>query len=159
MGLRVVHHLQAMLHLAVVKVKLGQLAGHLGRNPPLFGKCCKAAKRRAVAQIGVAASGDQLAGLGEEFDLADAAHAQLHVVAFDRDGTVQLAMVTDAQAHVVGVLNRCKIKVFAPDKGRQGFQEPVAGGDVAPARTRLDIGGPLPRSSDTFVIAFGSGHR
>ena len=32
------------------------------------------------AQVGIAPTGDELAGLGEEFDLADAAAAQLQVV-------------------------------------------------------------------------------
>ena len=47
----------------------------------------------AAAQLGIAAAGDQLLGLDEELDLADAAAAELDVVAGDRD----LAVAADGR--------------------------------------------------------------
>ena len=45
-------------------------------------------KRARAAQVRLAAAQDQLLGLDEEFDLADAATSELDIVALDRDGAV-----------------------------------------------------------------------
>ena len=159
MGLGIVHHLEPVFDFAMGAVECRQFRGGFGRNPFLFGQGSEARDRFASAQIGVTAPGDQLAGLGEEFNLADAADAQLHVVAFDLYRAMQPAMVADAQPHVMGVLDRREIQVLAPDKRRQRFLKPVTGGQITGAGPRLDPGGPLPCPADTFIVAFGGGHR
>ena len=82
LGLLVVHHLQPVLDRAQEAVGLDQL-----RRPPRRRSSAAAASAAqrlagaAGAQRRVAAAQDQLLGLGEELDLADAAAAELHVVA------------------------------------------------------------------------------
>ncbi len=72
---------------------------------------------------------------------------------------MQPLVIADAQPHIVGVLNRRKIEVFAPDKGAHRGEEPCSRLAVAGAGPRLDIGGPLPCAADAFVIALGRPHR
>ena len=48
---------------------------------PFAASASSASMRRRHAQAGMAPAQDQLLGLGEEFDLADAAAAQLDIVA------------------------------------------------------------------------------
>ena len=68
-------------------------------------------------------------------------------------------MLADAQAHVMGVLDGGEIEVFAPDKGGQGFEKPIARRDIAAAGPRLDIGRPLPSAALRLIIGLGGGHR
>ena len=157
-GLLITHHLQAVFDLAVGKVKLGQVVSHGLGNPILCRQGLQPAQCCAVTKRWVAPPGDQLAGLGEELDLADAALAEFHVVVFDGEATVQPAMFADAQAHVMGVLDGGEIKVFAPDKGGQRFEEPIPRRDIAAAGAGLDIGGAFPRTALGLVIAVGGGH-
>ena len=158
-GLLIAHHLQAMLDLAVGQVKLGQLIGHRLGHPIFGGQRLQAAQRGAVAQAGVAAPGNQLAGLGEKLDLTDTALPELHVMPLDRQPSIQAAVFADAQAHVMGVLDGCKIQVLAPDKGGERCEEALPGGQIAAARARFDIGGALPSAALGLVIAVGGGHR
>ena len=64
-------------------------------------------------------------------------------MALNRQRAVQSTMFPDAQAHVMGVLNGGKIKVFAPDEGCERVQKPIARRDIAAARpvsyTHLDV--------------------
>ena len=91
----------------------------------------------------MAAAGDQLLGLHEELDLADAAAPELDVVARDRDLAVAL-MGMDPPLHGVDVGDRREVEIFAPDEGRELAQERFARVDVAGDRPRLDQGGALP---------------
>ena len=84
----------------------------------------------ALAQVGVAAADDELAGLGEELDLADAALAELQVVAGHLDRAGEALVGADAQPHVVGVLDRGEVEVAAPDEGAEAVEEGRAGGDA-----------------------------
>ena len=65
---------------------------------------------------------DQLLGLGEEFDLADAAAAQLDVVARDRD-LAMAAMGMDLALDGMDVLDGGEIQIAPPDEGLDGRQE------------------------------------
>ena len=159
MGLRVVHHLQPVLDLAVRAVKVGQFPRHLGRNPAFRRQRRKSPDRGPVAQTGVAPARDQLPRLGEELDLADAARAQLHIVALDHDLAVQPPVIADAKAHVMGVLDRDEVEVLAPDTGSEGFQEPLARCQITATGPRLDVGRTLPGPTLGLVIPFGGGHR
>ena len=75
-------------------------------------------ERVAVAQVGIAAAGDQLLGLREELDLADAAAAELDVVAFDRDLAVA-AIGVDLALERVHLGDRGEVEIFAPHEGRE----------------------------------------
>ena len=158
-GLLIAHHLQAMFHFTVGKIKPGQLIGHRLRHPIFGGQRLQSAQRGTVAQGGIAPSGDELAGLGEKLDLADAALAEFHVMPLDRQPPIQPAVFADAQAHVMGVLNGREIQMLAPDKGGERFEKPIARLKVAATGAGLDIGGALPCAALGLVITVGGGHR
>ena len=67
------------------------------------------------------AAPDQLLGLGEEFDLADAAAAELDVVAADGDVAMALDRV-DLALDRVDVLDGGEVEVTAPDERAQSFR-------------------------------------
>ena len=104
MGLRVVDHLQPVLDAAQKAVIVDQ---RRRRSPRRCGRPRRA--RRSASQVGRPRSSrqppapDQLLGLGEELDLADAAAADLDVVAVDRDSAAA-AMRVDLPLDRVDVL-------------------------------------------------------
>ncbi len=67
-------------------------------------------------------AGDQLLGLSEELDVANAAAAELDVVALHRNGAVTLEGV-HAALHGVDVGDGGEVEIFAPDEGRELVQE------------------------------------
>ncbi len=75
------HHLQAVLDGAQEGVSLRQLVAGLPRDPAILVEAAQHRYRRAPAQGGAAPTEDELLGLDEELDLADAAAAELDVVA------------------------------------------------------------------------------
>ena len=157
--LRIVHHLDAMLDLAMLAVVIGQFARHIGGHPTLDGQFRQPPHGGAVAQIGVTPARDQLPCLGEEFDLADTALTQLQIVPGHLDRTAQPLVGANAQPHVMGILNRGEIQMLAPDKGGQRLQKPLARRDVARTGPRLDIGGALPGPPLRLVIKLRRPHR
>ena len=97
------------------------------------------------------AAGDQLLGLHEELDLADAAAAELDVVALDGDLAMALVGV-DLPLHRVDVGDRGEVEILAPDERRRRLEERFAGGDVAGAGARLDHRGALPVLARALVV-------
>ena len=83
------------------------------------------------------AARDQLLGLHEEFDIANAAAPELDVVAFDRDRAVALELM-HAPLHRVDVGDRGIVEIFPPDEGRELAQELLAG-LLSPATARALI--------------------
>ena len=88
----------------------------------LVGEHVERLQRRPHPQFRMPAAGDQLLGLGEELDLADAAAADLDVVAFDRDLALA-AKGLHLPLHVVDVGERGEIEMLAPDE-RRDFRRP-----------------------------------
>jgi hypothetical protein len=113
--------------------------------------------RAARAQVRVAAAGDELAGLGEELDLADAAGRELEVAALE-GVAVEALVLADAQPHVVRLLDGGVVEVLAPDEGDEMREEAVSRRDVARAGPGLDVGGALPGPAEAFVVALGRLH-
>ena len=74
------------------------------------------------------AAGNQLLGLREKLDLADAAAPDLDVVAFDRDLALA-AKGLHLPLHVVNVGKRCEIQMLAPDERRDVGDQCLAGPD------------------------------
>ena len=107
---------------------------------------------------GIAAAQDQLLGLGEELDLADAAAAELDVVARDLDGAAA-AMGVDLALDRMDVVDGREVEMLAPDVGRQVGQEGLADGEVAGDGVRLDHGRALPVLADALVVELGGLHR
>ena len=116
-----------------------------------------AARRRSASQVGAdpqlaqPAAPDQLLGLREELDFADAAAAGLDVVALDRDSPAAAVRV-DLALDRVDVLDRRKIEVFAPDKRLQLAQKALPGDAVAGHRAGLDQRCAFPILPDALVI-------
>ncbi len=151
MGLLVSHHLQPMLDAAQKIVSRRQLVARGGVDPAVGGEHGQHGDGAAAAQIAVPAAGDELLGLHEKLDLADAAAAELDVVTFDRDLAVT-AIGVDLPLHFVDVGDGRVIEIFAPDEGRQIANQLLAGGDIAGARPRLDQRRALPVLAAAFVI-------
>jgi hypothetical protein len=130
-GLLILDHLQAVLEPAQEFVCLGQLLGGARVDAPgPFERGERVGGPRA-AQARIAAAVDQLLGLGEELDLADAAAAELDVVA--RQGDLGAALVgVDLALDGVDVLDRPKVQVLAPDEGGELAQEGLARRRCAP---------------------------
>src|SRR5689334_10392410 len=88
----------------------------------------------AGAKIRIAAAPDQLLGLGEELDLANAAAADLDVVPGDRD-IAEAFHRMDLALDRMDVLDGVEVEMLAPDEGAELQQELlarilVAGGDA-----------------------------
>src|SRR5205807_8993885 len=99
--------------------------------------------RLAAAQLRMPPAGDQLLGLHEELDLANAAAPELDVVALDRDRAMAAEGVHLA-LHRVHVGDRRIVEMLAPDERRERAQRRLAGRAVAGAGTGLDHRGALP---------------
>ena len=144
-------HLQPVLDRAQEAIGRLHVVARVGLDPAVFGQLVEGGERVAVAQRRVAAAGDQLLGLGEELDLADAAAADLDVVALDRDLAVA-AIGVDLPLHRLHVGDRGEVEIFAPHERRQIVEQRLARRDVAGAGARLDHGGALPVLPDAFVV-------
>ena len=97
------------------------------------------------------AAGDQLLRLREELDVANAAAAELDVVAGDGDLAVAL-MRMHAPLHGVNVGDGGEVEIFPPDEGRELAEEVLAGVDVAGDDARLDQRGALPVLAEALVV-------
>ena len=75
-------------------------------------------QRLADAQLGLASAGDQLLRLHEELDLADAAAADLDVVAGHAD-LAEAAEGMDLPLHGVNVGDSREVEILAPDERRE----------------------------------------
>ena len=154
MGLLVLGHLQAMLDGPEKAVGVDHLLGDPVGDPSRAGERAQRVAGSGLAQGWDAAAPDELLGLGEELDLADAAAAELDVVAVDLDAAAA-AMGVDLALDRVDVLDRREVQMLAPDEGPQHGDEGVAGLDVGRDRTRLDHRRALPVLTHAFVVGFG----
>ena len=153
MRLAVVDHLQAMLDTAQKTVGFGQLVGGFRGDVTGGGQCLERVAGDAAPQRGIAAAEDELLGLGEELDLADAATTELHIVAEDLDRAAA-AMGVDLALDRMDVVDRREIEMLAPDVGRHVRNEGRPDGFVAGNGVRLDHGGALPVLADALVVEF-----
>ena len=111
---------------------------------------------RALAEVGVAAADDELAGLGEELDLADAAAAELDVVAGDGERARSRPLWARMRSRMSWASSIApKSRWRAPDEGAEAVEEGLAGGDRAGAGAGLDVGGALPGAADALVVVLG----
>ena len=150
-GLLVGDHLQAMLDTTQEIVGRGKVIARGDVDPAAGGEGREGRDRCAAAQLGVAATGDELLRLREKLDLANPAATELDVVTFDRD----LAMTPvgmDLLLHRVHVRDRRVVEIFAPHKGRKIADEPLAGSEIAGARPCLDECGALPVLPAALVV-------
>ncbi len=135
LGLLVGDHLQAMLDAAQEAIGLVELAPHLRPDPAARLEPLEREKRLRHAQVRLAAAGDQLLGLREELDLADAAASDLDVVPGHRD-LAEAAEGVDLALHGVDVGDGREIQVLAPDEGGEAAPESPRPAAMSPAMAR-----------------------
>ena len=152
-GLGVLHHLHAVLDLAQADIVAVQRLRILGLDPAFQRQLGQRLPGLAHAQVRVAAAGDQLAGLGEELDLADAAGREFQVAPVQPGGRLPLVQ-PDLLPDVADFLDGGEVEMAAPDERADFLQEALAGADGPGAGPRLDEGGAFPGPADAFVIAF-----
>ena len=126
------HHLQPVLDAAQKDIGFAEIARDLTFDPPPRGEPAQRLQRLRHAQVRLAPTGDQLLRLHEELDLADAAAAELDVVAGDRD-RAEAAVGVDLPLHGVNVGDGRKVEVLAPDEGRKLVEELATGVEIAGA--------------------------
>ena len=157
-GLAVVDHLQAMLDGAQKTIGFDQFFGVGRRDVAGGGERAQGLAGAAQPERGIAAAEDELLGLGEELDFADAAAPQLDVVAQHLDRAAA-AMGIDLALDRMDVVDGREIEMLAPDVGRELAQEGVADGKGAGHRMGLDHGRALPVLADALVVELGRLHR
>jgi hypothetical protein len=121
------------------------------RYAPGFGKRGQCGDSAAQAQRRDAAAPNQLLRLREEFDLADAAAAELDVVPGNRD-LAAAAMGVDLALDRVNVLNRGEVEMPPPQVRAELGQKGAARIAVTGHRPRLDQRRPLPILPRAFVV-------
>src|SRR6185312_15392384 len=124
-----------MLDAAEEVVSRSQIVAHRSVDPAPGRERGQHGDRLPAAQIGVAPAGDELLSLDEELDLADAAAAELDIVALDRD-LAMAAIGVNLLLHRVHVGDGRVVEIFAPDERRKLTQEALAGGKIAGAWPR-----------------------
>ena len=151
MGLIVRHHLQPVFDGAKELIGSFEIVACIGADPAALGERCKRRQRLPAAQFGMPAAGHELLGLYEELDLADAAAAELDVVALDRDVLVA-AIGMDLALERLDVGNRRIVEILPPDERRELRKDRFAGLDIAGAGARLDQRGAFPVLADAAVV-------
>ena len=151
MRLLIAHHLQPVLDPPQEVIGLGQDVGVGARDEAAFGEPAERLDCAARPKLRTPAAHDELLGLGEELDVADAAAAELDVVPLHRDGAMPLMRV-HPPFHGVDVGDCGVVEIFAPDEGCQLAQELLAGRLVARGDARLDQRRALPVLAEALVI-------
>ena len=146
MGLLIQHHLDAMFNHAQETVITRQFLGCLGGDPVGARQFCQHVEGAPPPQIAIASPGDELLGLDEELDLADAAAAELDVVAGHGQRFVP-AHGVDLPLHGVHVGDRREV-------GREVMREVLGAPYVAKRDTTTnDFNAPIRRLSEEFAYA------
>ncbi len=122
MRLLVGDHLHAMLEASQEVIGALQLGADLRLDPAALDQPLQRDECFAFAQILLTSAGDQLLGLDEELDLANAAAAELDVVAGDADAA-EAAEGMDLALHGVDVGDGGEVEIAAPDERRQFLEE------------------------------------
>ncbi|CEG08439.1 hypothetical protein BN961_01854 [Afipia felis] len=157
-GLLVGDHLDAMLDAAQEFIGARQFLAHALRDPVVGGENVECHQRRPHPQFGMAPPRDQLLGLREELDLANAAATDLDVMALDRN----LALATGAlhlPLHVVDIGQCGEVEMLAPDERRNFREQRIAGRKIARAWPRLDHRRAFPGATLALVVVKCGLHR
>ena len=136
-GLLVGDHLQPVFDPPQEFIGGGQLVARGEGDPVARRQHLQGLERRPHPQFRMPAAGDQLLGLREELDFADAAAPDLDIVALDRDLALS-AIGLHLPLHVVHVGKGREIQMLAPDERRDVRQQGLAG-LASPAQGRALI--------------------
>ena len=151
MGLLIRYHLQPVFNPPQIFVGGGELVARLEGDPVAGRQHVQRFQRRPHPQFRMPAARDQLLGLGEKLDFADATAPDLDVVTFDRDlGSPAIGL--HLPLHVVHVGKCGEIQMLTPDKGRDFRDQRLSCREVAGAGPRLDYGGAFPGAPFPLVV-------
>ena len=151
-------HLQPVLDPAQEAVGEGQFRGGAAGQVAGPHQQAQRVQRARIAQPRIAAAPNQLQGLRQELDFANAALAELHVVPGDPlhlvgvRGDAGALVGVDPPLHGVDVRHRREIQVPPPDERPDRLQELGAERKVTGHRTRLQHGGAFPVLAHALVV-------
>ena len=154
--LELVEDLQSMLDGPEEDQRLAEKASERLRQVAALGQAEDGAQAVPLAQPGIVARVEELEGLHEELDLADAAHPQLDVTALDAlgaEGPVDLGLHAAHRGHDVG------IHPGAEDEGADEIEEARGHAGVSRAEARLDESLPLPELRPLLEVGAVAGER
>ena len=140
-----------MLDPAQEFVGRGELVARLNRDPVACGKNLERFERRAHPQFGMPSTRNQLLGLCEEFDFANAATADLDVMAFNGD-FVLAAEGLHLPLHVMHVGKRREVQMLAPHERGDFGEQSLAGLQIAGTWQRLDHRRAFPCAAFALII-------
>ena len=159
MGLLVVQVLNAVLHLAQKDVGAGHGVGRFLRHQPGLGQALQGLQRGAAAQLGELAPAHHLQELHGEFNLADAAARELHVVG--ALGVARAALggvVADLAVQRTQRIEHAVVQVAAEDKRQhhpaQGLHLGAANAAGGGHHAALEPGKALPLAALHLQILF-----
>ena len=154
-GLLIGPGLQTILGAAQKDVSVPECVDRWFRQPVAGGQIVQHRPDAAPAQFGLAPAVDQLEGLADEFDLADAARTELDValqaLAFDLAG--------DQRLHPAQRLEGAVIQIAPVDERVQHLEQAFARGMVAGYHPGLDQGVALPLAAMGLVVIFQGAER
>ena len=151
-------HLQPVFDFAQEEIGRAQVRDRLARDPAFPAEFIQHVEGARATQARPLAAEDQLLGLHEKFDFADAAASQFHVVTGDRDLGMSPDRV-DLALHRGNVRDRGIIEILSPNERHEIGEKSLSERLVAGGRPRLDQGRALPVLAKTFVIGIGGGQR
>ena len=159
LGLRIADHLNGVFRVPQNSIAALQLVlGGLG--DPVF--CCQLVQCQeclARSQLRIPTPRDELPRLSEKLDLTNAAAPQFYVVTRHIDRPSGAGLRADFQAQRMGLLDRSKIKIAAPDERLHLIEKLCASPTIACANPRFDKRRPLPCAAQTFIIVQCRAHR
>ena len=130
-------HLQPVLDAAQKDIGLAQVLDRLGGHPVVGVELAQHVEGARAAHLRPPPAENELLRLDEELDLANAAAAELDVVARNDDAVVPAHRV-DLPLHRVNVGDRGVVEILAPDEGREIGEEAPAEIEIARRGARLD---------------------
>ena len=115
-ALLVSHHLDTVLNIAQIPVCSGQYVHGTAVDPAVPGQCIEPGNGGYLPQLRPPPPRDQLLGLNEEFDFANPAASQFHIVAAHGDFAMSLVGM-DLPLDGMDILDGSKVEILAPYEG------------------------------------------
>ena len=160
MRLAIRHHLQPMFKAPQKAVSIRQISGGAAFDLARTRQGGKRAEGGGVSQGRVSPAPDQLQHLRGEFNFANAAPAQLHIMPGQLHRIMRALgplMGVDLPLDGMNIRNRREIQIAPPDKGPDFTQKSIPRGAIRRHGPRLDHGGAFPILAHAFVIGDGGG--
>ncbi len=149
--LLVLEHLEAVLDAAQEAIGARHLLRDIRRDAADVREGLERRAGAGDAHLRQAPTPDQLLGLGEELDLADAAAAELDVVTEHRDPAAALVRL-DLPLDRVNILDGREVQMTAPEERPELGEKALAIRHVACDRAGLDESGALPVLAGALVV-------